>query len=192
MAVVRNEAGDGGGWGSKICTGGADAPGAWNCRNDPRKFDSPLLFRHGDASTWSPAATCAATAPTIWGWRRLPAALQTLAYQLDYWRYPKRCALWEVDPQHARRSPGSWTCRRAATPAFPRCSPGRRGAAVHLQLLVADRGPRPAVGGRAAGPHQHLPQPDPARPGPADQRAGAVKPQAFTLVTAPTRFRSRP
>ena len=24
-------------------------PGDWRCRNDPRKFDSPLLFRHGDA-----------------------------------------------------------------------------------------------------------------------------------------------
>ena len=31
------------------------------------------------------------------GWRRLPAGLQTLFYQLDYWRYPKRCAVWEVD-----------------------------------------------------------------------------------------------
>ena len=100
LAVVRNEAGDDGGWGSKICTGARlSTTGSWNCRNDPRKFDSPLLFRHGDAIYLVARRHLRGEGEYDRGWRRLPAALQTLAYQLDYWRYPKRCALWRIDPQ---------------------------------------------------------------------------------------------
>jgi hypothetical protein len=97
VAVVRNEAGDAEGWGSKICSGDSASPGAWTCRSDPRKFDSPLLFRHGDAIYLIARRHLRRDGAYDLGLRHLPAALQTLTYQLDYWRYPKRCALWKVD-----------------------------------------------------------------------------------------------
>jgi hypothetical protein len=99
VSVVRNEAGDDGGWGSKICKASATAPGVWSCRNDPRKFDSPLLFRHGNAIYLIARRHLRGDGAYDLGWRRLPHAVQTLVYQLDYWRYPKRCALWKVDAQ---------------------------------------------------------------------------------------------
>ena len=103
LAVVRNEAGepsgDGPHWGSKICKGTTSGPGQWTCRNDPRKFDSPLVFRHADAVYLVARRHLRGDGAYDRGWRRLPASLQTLAYQLDYWRYPKHCALWRVDPQ---------------------------------------------------------------------------------------------
>ena len=98
VAVVRNEAGDGERWGSKICKGALTKPGLWDCRNDARKFDSPLMFRHGDAVYLIARRHLRGDGAYDLGLRRLPLALQTLAYQLDYWRYPKRCALWRVDP----------------------------------------------------------------------------------------------
>lgn len=99
VAVVRNEAGDGDGWGSKICTAGAGATSAWNCRSDVRKFDSPLLFRHGDDVYLVARRHLRGNGAFDLGWRSLPTSWQTAAYQLDYWRYPKRCALWKVDPR---------------------------------------------------------------------------------------------
>jgi hypothetical protein len=97
VAVVRNEAGDAQGWGSKICSGGSASPADWTCTSDPRKFDSPLLFRHGDAVYLIARRHLRRDGAYDLGLRHLPAALQTLTYQLDYWRYPKRCALWKVD-----------------------------------------------------------------------------------------------
>ncbi len=47
IAVIRNEAGDELGWGSKVCRAEADAPGDWTCVGDPRKYDSPLVFEDG-------------------------------------------------------------------------------------------------------------------------------------------------
>jgi hypothetical protein len=99
VAVVRNEAGDGKGWGSKVCRAEASAPADWRCLDDPRKFDSPLLFRHDERVYLVARRHLSADGAYDLGLRRLPAAVQTLAYQLDYWRYPKRCAVWSVDPQ---------------------------------------------------------------------------------------------
>src|SRR5690606_29705607 len=48
VAVARNESGDGGDFGSKICRAEAGALDAWTCAHDPKKYDSPLVFRHGD------------------------------------------------------------------------------------------------------------------------------------------------
>ena len=99
VSVIRNEAGDAGGWGSKICRAEPQAPGNWRCRNDPRKFDSPLLFQRGDRVYLVARRHLRGDGAYDLGWRRLPAGLQTLLYQLDYWRYPKRCAVWQVDPK---------------------------------------------------------------------------------------------
>jgi hypothetical protein len=97
VAVIRNEAGDGAGWGSKVCRAEAATPGDWRCRDDGRKFDSPLLFRHGDRVFLVARRNLRGNGDYDLHLRRLPATLQTLAYQLEYWRHPKRCALWSVD-----------------------------------------------------------------------------------------------
>lgn len=44
--VIRNEAGDDTGWGSKVCRAPAGDLAAWECRSDPRKYDSPFMFWH--------------------------------------------------------------------------------------------------------------------------------------------------
>jgi hypothetical protein len=97
VAVIRNEAGDSSGWGSKVCRATAAHPGSWQCRTDGRKFDSPLLFRQGAEVYLVARRHLSGNGQYDLGQRWLPAAMQTAAYQLDYWRYPKRCALWKVD-----------------------------------------------------------------------------------------------
>lgn len=96
-AVIRNEAGDDTGWGSKICFAPRDRLGEWTCNHDPRKYDSPWVFAYGGeifligrrnvtedgnfelrpGEPWSPTE-----------------ALRNLAL---YSAQPKRCALWQVD-----------------------------------------------------------------------------------------------
>lgn len=98
VAVIRNEAGDSSGWGSKICRATAAAPARWDCRTDSRKFDSPLLFRQGNEVYLVARRHLSRSGMYDLHQRWMPAAMQTAAYQLDYWRYPKRCALWKVDP----------------------------------------------------------------------------------------------
>jgi hypothetical protein len=45
--VIRNEAGDATGWGSKVCRAEAADLARWECGSDRRKFDSPFMFWHG-------------------------------------------------------------------------------------------------------------------------------------------------
>ncbi|MFO0567528.1 MAG: hypothetical protein U0263_17855 [Polyangiaceae bacterium] len=99
VAVSRNELGDEDRWGSKICRAPADDLGAWTCKPDPKKYDSPLVFRNG-SDVW------------LIGRRQigndgnydlfdtsLSAEEQTTKYEAVYWKTPKRCALWKVDPE---------------------------------------------------------------------------------------------
>lgn len=44
--VIRNEAGDATGWGSKVCRAPAGDLANWTCRSDRRKYDSPCMFWH--------------------------------------------------------------------------------------------------------------------------------------------------
>lgn len=108
VAVIRNEAGDAEGFGSKICRAPATALADWTCAPDPRKYDSPLSFVQADPSG----------AERVWliGRRHLSEtgnydlaadgvdvsgqshAQRTLANQAAYWGVEKRCSLWEVDP----------------------------------------------------------------------------------------------
>ena len=98
IAVSRNEAGDETGWGSKICRGEAMNPTTWTCIADKRKYDSPLVFRHG-----TQVLLIGRRQVTETGFFDLEQSEgshkeKTTAYQLEYWRTPKRCALWEIDP----------------------------------------------------------------------------------------------
>jgi hypothetical protein len=98
-AVIRNEAGDSGGWGSKICTAPPDSPADWECTDDRRKFDSPLVFEHRGEVYLIARRNLAPWAGGDFdlGWRFLPRTAQWLAYELSYWITPKRTALYWID-----------------------------------------------------------------------------------------------
>jgi len=107
VGVARNEAGDEEGWGSWICVGQADAPSDWSCELDPRKYDSPLLFRQplpddpdavwligrrhlSETGNYDLTADGEQMADTH--------GQQTTNNQVAYWNERKRCALWRVWP----------------------------------------------------------------------------------------------
>lgn len=97
-AVCRNEAGDADGWGSKVCRATPDAPGDWRCVTDTRKYDSPLMFRQG-GRTWLVARrNLTQSGDYDLGLDLLPDGIEDLLYLVYYSLTPKRCALWEVDP----------------------------------------------------------------------------------------------
>lgn len=102
VAVTRNEPGDELGWGSRICTAPADALGEWDCVGDPKKYDSPLVFRTNNHVYLIGRRNVTETGNYDLGYRDLSAQEQTIQYQAAYWGTPKRCALWEVQPE-ARR-----------------------------------------------------------------------------------------
>jgi hypothetical protein len=97
IAVLRNEAGDHDGWGSKVCRGEPDAPGDWSCQPDPRKFDSPLVFAHGGRVWLIGRRNVTETGHFDLEQRDLDHSTQTQVYSVDYWQHPKRCSVWEVD-----------------------------------------------------------------------------------------------
>ena len=98
VAVARNESGDKTGFGSKVCRAPADDLGNWECAEDPRKYDSPLLFRSGQAIYLLGRRNLTATGDFDLGWDDFSAKVQLLLYDLIYWFEPKRCSLWRVDP----------------------------------------------------------------------------------------------
>lgn len=98
VAVIRNEAGDDLGFGSKVCRAPATALGTWTCKADRRKYDSPLVFRHG-ADVWLIARRNITRSGYYQLDDPLPAEDPYLDYQLAYWEKPKRCSLWRVDPE---------------------------------------------------------------------------------------------
>ena len=94
FAVVRNEAGDDSGFGSKLCRAPSDRLGDWTCQSDPKKYDSPNVFSHQGALF-------------VFGRRQLandgrydvsngPALWRMIRNQLAYIPEAKRCALWRV------------------------------------------------------------------------------------------------
>lgn len=99
VAVIRNEAGDDTGFGSKICTAPASAPGDWDCITEPRKYDSPLMFEREGRIWLIGRKTMTEDGDYDLGRDDLALAERYLFYQLTYWQAPKRCALWEVDPE---------------------------------------------------------------------------------------------
>ncbi len=99
VAVSRNEAGDELGFGMKICRAEANDLGRWTCVADPRKYDSPLVFRHGQRVFLIGRRNLTETGFFDLGYDNLNRAQQYLQYQLDYSNRPKRCSLWEVDPE---------------------------------------------------------------------------------------------
>ena len=99
VAVTRNEAGDADfGFGSKICSAPANDLGTWTCKPDKRKYDSPLVFRHG-----ADVYLVGRRNVTESGNYDLEKSDETFQqqeqdYEVDYSFNPKRTSLWKVDP----------------------------------------------------------------------------------------------
>jgi len=99
--VIRAEAGDALGWGSRLCSAPEEQPARWVCRPDPRKFDSPFVFAHE-------GVVYALARRNLRGDGRYdrgigPAAgpgreLRSIWNQLNYSTSRKRCALWRFEP----------------------------------------------------------------------------------------------
>lgn len=100
LAIVRNEAGDETGFGSKVCRAPAEDPLNWTCVSDPKKYDSPLLWADADGAVWLIARrNVTDTGHFDLQVDGLDPQSAFLAYQYDYWQNPKRCAVWSVDPE---------------------------------------------------------------------------------------------
>ncbi|MCA9594782.1 MAG: hypothetical protein KC776_15790 [Myxococcales bacterium] len=98
VAVSRNEAGDELGWGSRICRAEAGAWGDWKCAADPKKYDSPLLFQSGSDVYLIGRRQLANDGNYDLFHRSDPIPDQSAEYEATYWKTPKRCSLWKVDP----------------------------------------------------------------------------------------------
>jgi hypothetical protein len=99
IAVSRNELGDESGWGMKICRAHSESLGDWECVGDPRKYDSPLLFRHGSEVYLIGRRNLSDTGNYDLDRRDLSSADQILLYEATYWRYPKRTSLWKINKE---------------------------------------------------------------------------------------------
>jgi len=99
VAVSRNEAGDEIGWGSKLCKAQADSLGDWECIHDPKKYDSPLMFKHDDDVYIIGRRNLNDTGLYDLGYDDLGHLTQHLLYELDYWIKPKRTSLWKLDTE---------------------------------------------------------------------------------------------
>lgn len=97
-AVARNEKGDALGFGSRICRAGKEDLGKWDCVNDPKKYDSPLMFRHGGATWLIGRRNLTANGNFDRGFHSDPQEKQYFINQVNYSGQPKRCALWRVHP----------------------------------------------------------------------------------------------
>jgi hypothetical protein len=102
VAVSRDEAGGPEGFGMRICRAPADDLGQWECVVDPRKYDSPLVFRHGPDVYLIGRRNVTGDGYYDLGYDDLPLPVQHILYELDYWIHPKRCSLWKIDPDELR------------------------------------------------------------------------------------------
>ena len=101
-AVMRNEAGERGVFGSLLATAPPDDLTNWEVVDDPRKYDSPLVFAHGGEVWVLARRQVAFDGRYDLGARRFGRNVQLAVMQLAYWVTPKRLALWRVD-RDARR-----------------------------------------------------------------------------------------
>lgn len=96
-AVVRNEAGDETGYGSKICTAPRGDLSSWRCNKDPKKYDSPILFRHRGRifligrRNLTETGHYALKPDAPW------SVAETVLNLADYSAAPKRCSLWQLE-----------------------------------------------------------------------------------------------
>jgi hypothetical protein len=92
-AIIRNEAGDSNGFGSLVCTAPAGDIASWSCVDDPRKYDSPLVFAYDHEIYLIGRRNLTATGAFDLG-EDASFERRAVDYALDYWNHPKRCSLW--------------------------------------------------------------------------------------------------
>jgi hypothetical protein len=100
FSVIRNEAGDDTGFGSKICSAPSEDIAHWECKTDPRKFDSPLVFHH-DGEIYL-LARRNVTASGNFDLDSGIGMIRAARNQLSYSNEAKRCSLWRFDRQEMR------------------------------------------------------------------------------------------
>jgi hypothetical protein len=98
IAVCRNEMGDQDGFGSKVCRAEKDTPSEWTCTPDPKKYDSPLVFKHNGEIYLVGRRHLTKSGNYDLNKRKLGYKSELMKYQVDYWQKPKRCSIWRVDP----------------------------------------------------------------------------------------------
>jgi hypothetical protein len=91
--VIRNEAGDATGWGSKVCRAAAGDLARWQCRSDRRKYDSPCMFWHDGEAYMVSRRNLNGTGEYDLG-AGPGHLLRTVWNQVNYSLTPKRTALW--------------------------------------------------------------------------------------------------
>ena len=100
-AVIRNEGG-GDGYGSLICRAPADDITDWRCRLNPRKYDSPLVFKHADEIYILGRRHLRGNGHYDQRWPFLSAPRKRFAYQILYWLSRKRTSLWRINKETLR------------------------------------------------------------------------------------------
>ena len=101
--TIRNEAGDGKTWGSKVCKGESADITNWRCEITPFKYDSPLMFRRGDDLYLIARRNIDGEYDK--GDRWLPNSIEGLYYLARYWWTKKRTALYHLDQEKLRWDP---------------------------------------------------------------------------------------
>jgi hypothetical protein len=93
-SVIRNEAGDSTGLGSKVCRAPAGQITHWTCKHDPKKYDSPLMFWYDGEAYLIGRRNVTATGNFDIDDPSLPVAEQDFDDEVAYHPAPKRCSLW--------------------------------------------------------------------------------------------------
>ncbi len=94
LGVIRNEAGTDGAFGSLVCQAPAADITDWSCRTDPRKYDSPLVFRYDGETYLIGRRNVTSDGAFDLMDEDLEFPVNAISYQLEYLDAPKRCALW--------------------------------------------------------------------------------------------------
>jgi hypothetical protein len=101
--AIRNEAGDGKTWGSKVCRAEPGDLSDWHCVNTTYKYDSPLMFRHCDDIYLIARRNIDGTYDKEARW--LPNPVESLYYLARYWWTKKRTALYKLDKDNLSFEP---------------------------------------------------------------------------------------
>lgn len=92
--IIRNEAGDDTGWGSKVCKAPASDITDWTCTHDPKKYDSPLMFWYDGEAYLIGRRNVTPTGNYELEPRGSDPTGQTVLFQYQYVNARKRCAIW--------------------------------------------------------------------------------------------------
>jgi len=91
--IIRNEAGDATGWGSKVCRAPAGDLANWQCRSVRQKYDSPFMFWHDGEVYLIARRNLNGNGEYDLG-VGAGRLLRTVWNQVNYSLAPKRTALW--------------------------------------------------------------------------------------------------